>query len=103
MELVETVEQLKAAHPGLVVKWRKHTRKKIEIDLVYLPVRARQHGTGTVVMQQLCAWADGANVNLIVEPMDGWGTPVSVLVPFYGRFGFVPLGRKKMSRVAANG
>lgn len=59
-------------------------------ELNRLIVSQPGQGYGTVVMEELCRWADENGFVLALTPVDGYpGTELPRLEAFYRRFGFV--------------
>lgn len=85
----ETISSLKLTYPGLVVQF-KDTRKQgiVEFDYLFLPKSSRQQGIGSEVMEKLLAVADLHGLTVRGIPSDVFGTPKSVLITWYAKFGF---------------
>ena len=46
-------------------------------------------GIGNRVMEMVCNFADKHQKDILVTPDEGYGTPMILLIHFYGNFGFV--------------
>ena len=68
----------------------------VPIDSIVVPKEKRGQGIGSQIMERLIDWADENNYILGLDPSSDFGSSVTKLRKFYGRFGFVRnLGRKK--------
>lgn len=86
-------------YPGIFVEVPDITHP-MRVETIHLPKHMRRQGIGSEVMRRLCDHADEIGSRIILEPSDSFGTPKTVLVQFYRRFGFILRDVETMVRSA---
>jgi GNAT superfamily N-acetyltransferase len=63
-------------------------QRTVRILRIFVPEHMRRRGIATIIMQEIQRAADQQGWTLQLVPSTRFGTPLSVLVPFYQKFGF---------------
>lgn len=93
--------QIAARYPGVVVDLFAATHGGLHLSKIEIPKDKRKLGMATEILKGIAALADKNQLVVSLSPSNEFGTPKTVLVEFYKRFGFVfNRGRNKDFRVS---
>lgn len=93
--------QIAARYPGVVVDLFAATHGGLHLSKIEIPKDKRKLGMATEILKGIAALADKNRLVVSLSPTNEFGTPKTVLVEFYKRFGFVfNRGRNKDFRVS---
>lgn len=93
--------QIAARYPGVVVDLFAATHGGLHLSKIEIPKDKRKLGMATEILKGIAALADKNWLVVSLSPTNEFGTPKTVLVEFYKRFGFVfNRGRNKDYRIS---
>lgn len=93
--------QIAARYPGVVVDLFAATHGGLHLSKIEIPKDKRKLGMATEILKGIAALADKNRLVVSLSPTNEFGTPKTVLVEFYKRFGFMfNRGRNKDFRVS---
>lgn len=94
-------QDIEAKYPGVAVDLFAATHGGLHLSKIEIPKSQRRLGLATEILKGIAALADRTGLVVSLSPTNEFGTPRSVLVEFYKRFGFVMnRGRNKDYRVS---
>lgn len=97
MSAAAVAREVMSEHPGVFFEVSDITHP-ITIATIMVPREKRNQGIGGRAMQAMCDYADSVHSRILLTPDDCFGTPKSVLVQWYERFGFRLVNVEMMAR-----
>ena len=82
---------IKAQHPEIQLGIAVLEGGEVVLDYIRIPKAERERGTGSKVLETVCARADTREWVVVCRPITAFGAEMSRLEGFLGRFGFRPM------------